>query len=135
MRSGKNWQVIGRINSGQSICQTTKQFSKSKRVMHVCGTGNVKIRPGRGCKRKTTVVNDRPLVLLPLRNRFKPVSTINSVFRTAIRRRLYNYTVRLKASGLKLCHSVVRLRMTAEHRRLQKSMDYTTTSKATSTMA
>ena len=83
LSENEKWQAIGCIKSGQSIGQTANQFNKSKSVIsrlwnRYHQTGSVKIRTGRGRKPKTTARNDRQLVLLSLRNRFKPASKINS---------------------------------------------------------
>jgi transposase len=124
----QKWQAIGCINGGQSICQTARQFNKSKSVISRLWnkyrqTGNVKIRTGRGPKCKTTARDDRNLVLLSLRNRFKPASKINSEFRAATGIRICDRTARnrLKAAGLKSRRPVVGVRMTAEHRRLRRA--------------
>ena len=124
----QKWQAIGCINGGQSICQTAREFNKSKSVISrpwnkYRQTGNVKIRTGRGPKCKTTARDDRNLVLLSLRNRFKPASKINSEFRAATGIRICDRTARnrLKAAGLKSRRPVVGVRMTAEHRRLRRA--------------
>ena len=122
----QKWQAIGKIQGGISISRTARDMQKSKSVISRLWnlfrqTGEVKMRPGRGGRPKTTAREDRHIRLLALRDRFKSSSKINRDFRFFTRVRISDRTVRnrLKSAGLQSRRPVVGVNMTRQHKRLR----------------
>lgn len=126
-------RAIGLLQSGLSQRQVGERFNVSHSVIsrllaRFQQTNSVKQRQKSGRPRKTTVRQDRQIVLLAKRNRMSSAVSLNRDVRTATGVRMSVQTVRnrLHASGLHARKPAVRPPLTADHRnrRLQFGRDH-----------
>ena len=116
-------RAIGLLQSGLSQRQVGERFNvshsvNSRLLARFQQTNSVKQRQKSGLPRKTTVRQDRQIVLLAKRNRMSSVVSLKRDVRTATGVRMSVQTVRnrLHASGLHARKPAVRPSLTADHR-------------------